>query len=100
MRPSERPATEHQEHTVNITTATPAEIDSKLYEFYLESALAERNREAALVQIHRAVGDDKTYRKPSYSLTHEEAIAKATEQAKGDDFLGAARKGMEALAAA
>jgi len=85
---------------MNLTTATPVEIDTELYALYLAEARAESSKGGALVQIHRAVGDDTSFRKPKHSLTDAEAIAKAVKQAKGDDFLRAAAKGLQALAAA
>lgn len=85
---------------MNVTTATPVEIDTKLNDLYNDLARAVNRQGGALVQIHRAVGDDTSYRKPNHDLTHEQAIAKAELQAAGDDFLGAARKGLDALIAA
>jgi hypothetical protein len=83
---------------MDITTATPVEIDTELYRLDGEAAKAARSLSLALVLIHRAVGDDKTYRKPDYDLTHEQAVEQAQAKAgtKGD-FLAAAEKALVSL---
>jgi hypothetical protein len=85
---------------MDVTTASPVEIDTKLADLDYELAHGESRKASALIQIHRAVGDDTSYRKPKHRLTDAEAVAKAIEQAKGDDFLRAAQKGLDALAEA
>lgn len=83
---------------MNITTATPVEIDWELYRLDGEAAKAKRSLDLALVLIHRAVGDDTGYRKPDYALTHEQAIEQAKAQAGTEgDFLRAAEKALESL---
>lgn len=83
---------------MNLTTATPVQIDTELYRLDGEAAKADRSLSIALVQIHRAVGDDTGYRKPNYDLTHNEAIAKAEATAGTEgDFLRAAEKALESL---
>lgn len=83
---------------MNLTTATPVEIDTELYRLDGEAAKAERSLHLALVLIHRAVGDDTGYRKPDYALTHEQAIEQAKVKAGTEgDFLRAAEKALESL---
>lgn len=83
---------------MDVTTATPVEIDTKLNDLYNDLARAVNRQATALIQIHQAVGDDTSYRKTKHDLTHEQAIAKAELQAASDnDWLGSARKGLEAL---
>lgn len=83
---------------MDLATATPVEIDTELYRLDREVAKANRSRDIALVLIHRAVGDEKGYRKPNYSLTHEQAIEQAKAKAGTEgDFLRAAEKALESL---
>lgn len=85
---------------MDLTTATPVEIDTELYRLDGEAARAARSLSLALVLIHRAVGDELRYRKSNYDLTHKQAIEKAqTKVGTGPegDFLRAAEKALESL---
>lgn len=75
---------------MNLTTATPVEIDTKLAQLHREMAQAEQRITSALATIHNYVGDRKRGR-AAYKLDHGTAIAKATQNiakahAEGDRF--------------
>lgn len=74
---------------MNVTTATPAEIDAKLAELYTAQKDAEHRLTVVLGDLHRVAGDRGKKvrgRGTVYTLTDIEALAKAREIATGDSY--------------
>jgi hypothetical protein len=74
---------------VNLTTATPAEIDAKLAELYVRQNAAEASLAVIMGDIHRYAGDKGRKvrgRGTVYNLTDDEAIAAVVELSAGDSY--------------
>ncbi len=77
---------------MNIATATPAEIDTKLAGLYRRMASAERSIECATENLHRALGERPTYAgrsRKSWPTSTSDAVraveARGTERVTGSD---------------
>lgn len=64
---------------MNLSTATPSEIDTVLAKHYADVLAGEERVSRVLGHIHDLVGDRRTYGKRNFDLTHDEAIARAKE---------------------
>lgn len=74
---------------MNLTTAAPVEIDTKLAEIYIEQMTAEGRRAVVMVDLHNVAGDrgKKVRGKGTvYQLTDTEAILAARDIAAGDSY--------------
>lgn len=71
---------------MNLTTATPAEIDAKLAELYMMRKAAEAKRADAIVSAHRIVGDHGRPLRGGhrYNLTDAQALTAADELRRSD----------------
>jgi hypothetical protein len=75
---------------MNLSTATPVEIDTQLAKLYSDIAAAQHRLDSALAVIHEYVGDRKRGR-AAYKLDHATATAQASQgiekaRAEGDKF--------------
>lgn len=75
---------------MDLSTATPVEIDTKLAQLHSDIATARSRLDSALAAIHEYVGDRKRGRTP-YKLDHGTATARASQRieearAEGDKF--------------
>ena len=89
---------------MNLTTATPLEIDTALYALYLQQDKAEQRVESAKLRIHQMADSKKVYTRWgsqsfTWSQTFGDAVAKVTTIAATDNsYVGNnARNALEAL---
>ena len=72
---------------MDLKTATPVEVDTVLYRLYREEGTAKHDVGVAHDSLHYAAGDKRERSKyaglPMWKMTTEEALAAATEIAKG-----------------
>jgi hypothetical protein len=81
----------------DITAATPAEIDTVLSDLYVRLASAQDAADRRWDSLRRVAGAKQDYRSKRWSLTREQAVAKAAEVTQCGDYR--ARDAVRALAA-
>src|SRR4051812_9775458 len=83
---------------------SPAEVDTRLYELYVEQSKAEAKVARAWYSIHQEAGDKKIYNGRSWSMTNDEAYMKAGAKATNPNVMPwqreDAKEAQDSLAAA
>ena len=85
---------------MNLTTATPAEIDTELARLYAEELQIQAKLTSALTSVHYAAGDKKGYRgsRAAWLMSDNEALAKAAEVAESTAMAHVVESARKALA--
>lgn len=82
---------------MDLTTATPVEIDTVLYRLYGEHWSIRANRESVLTTLRHIVGDKHDYYRKTWTYTADEVLRLAEDKADHDTtYVG--RNAKEALA--
>lgn len=83
---------------MNLTTATPREIDTALLPLLAAEYAAERKLTEARYAIFREAGAKKNYYDGSFDLDWFDALERLQVRTEGDDFLNAAQNALDRLA--